>query len=275
MAMLHSLWQKISGKHNAAGSAITQPSPFELSLKEQPTVQPTLAAVPDQYVALWQLHRQRQFLEVKVEGSSRSFHTLIVAMDIPRGILWLDDLFPSQNLLEIGDIITLRHHRNGEQVSFSSPIVAWGSHYEASGLAVILPAELQYQPRRQSTRCDLSHNKSLSIKIRPIGHNISYGNVQDLSVGGVRFNIAGNLLGQLRHGALLPMCELELCDELVIRCSARIRAFRMLRAPHRCTQISIEFVDLTLERKLQLQQFLNNLGHIHTSSYSDLTLQRA
>lgn len=276
--MLHNIWRKLSGKA-ASGSSpvIIQPSPFELSIKEQLGHSPytNISAIPDKYSPIWELQQKRQILEVKVDGSTRSFQTFILAIDIPRGILWLDDLFPSQSLLEIGDNITLRHHRNGEQVSFSSPIVAWGSQYGASGLAVILPEHIEYQPRRQYQRCDLSHQSSISIKVRPIGQDISYGNVQDLSVGGLRLNVAGNILGQLRHGALIPLCELKLSDELSIRCSARIRAFKILRTPHRCTQISIEFIDLPHERKLQLQQFINNVGYTSLSTQPELNLRSA
>jgi c-di-GMP-binding flagellar brake protein YcgR len=87
--------------------------------------------------------------------------------------------------------------------------------------------------------------------------------VLDISSGGLRASIPGNLLGQLRHGALLPLCELTLSDELTIRCSARVRGFRLLRAPHRHTQISIEFIDLPAERQQQLQQFINNVIYLY------------
>ncbi|RYZ79062.1 MAG: PilZ domain-containing protein, partial [Moraxellaceae bacterium] len=117
-------------------------------------------------------------------------------------------------------------------------------------------------PRRQSRRADVSNKPILGLKIRPIGQDVSYGSVMDISSGGLRASIPGNLLGQLRHGALLPLCELALSDELVIRCSARVRSFRLLRTPHRNTQISIEFVDLSPERTQKLQQFINNLIYL-------------
>jgi hypothetical protein len=50
---------------------------------------------------------------------------------------------------------------------------------------------------------------------------------------------------------------------LTIRCSARVRGFRLLRSPHRHTQISLEFVDLPLERQQQLQQFINNVIYLY------------
>lgn len=266
MAILRSVWEKLSGKSvapKATPSTLSTPETANLSLASVSRL-PKAAkdTIPDQYQPLWQLLNQRQIIEVKVEGSSLSFQTLVLAIDIQRGLLWLDDLFPSQHLLETGDQITLRHHRNGEQLSFSSPILAWGSSYGANGLAIMLPENLSYSPRRQFRRADMSDKPSLNLKLRAVGQDISYGSVLDISSGGLRASIPGNQLGQLRHGALLPLCELALSDELTLRCSARIRSFRLLRTPHRHTQVSIEFVDLPQERLQQLQQYINNIIYL-------------
>jgi c-di-GMP-binding flagellar brake protein YcgR len=266
MAILRSVWQKLSGKHLATKtSAATPELPKAAALalaSVSPITKASSATIPDQYLPIWQLLHQRQIIEVKVAGSSLTYQTLILAIDVQRGLLWLDDLFPSQHVLELGDHISLRHHRNGEQLSFSSPILAWGNNYGANGLAIMLPERLLYTPRRQSRRADMSDKPSLSLKLRAIGQDISYGSVLDISSGGLRASILGNMLGQLRHGALLPLCELTLSDELTIRCSARVRSFRLLRTPHRHTQVSIEFIDLPSERIQQLQQFINNLIYL-------------
>lgn len=283
--MLSSVWQKLAGKQVKAQAAKpAEPELTAASLMAKVTqisntkrvdtnkVSVNIDPIPDQYRPLWQLLAQRQLIEVKVEGSTLSYQTIVLAIDIQRGLLWLDDLFPSQHVLEVGDSITLRHHRNGEQLSFSAPILAWGSSYGAAGFAIMLPEQLCYAPRRQFNRAQV--NSNLSVKIRPIGQDISYGSVLDISSGGLRVSIPGNLLGQLRHGALVPLCELSLSDELNIRCAARVRSFRLLRSPHRNTQISLEFVDLPQERAQQLQQFINNLIYLQQTD-RDLELRSA
>lgn len=252
MAVLRSVWEKFAGKSRLDGSLS-----FAFSASAKPE-----DGQDDKHKDLWHLLNNRQLLEARVEGSGLSYQTIIVAIDVQRGLLWLDDLFPSQHLLEVGDIITLRHHRNEEQLSISAPILAWGKNYGAQGFAIALPNEVSYLPRRRYPRVELSSSNAISVKIRPIGQDISQGNVQDISAGGLRLSVPGNLLGQLRHGALLPLCELRLSDELHIRCSARIRAFRLVRNLQRYTQVSIEFVDLAPERRAQLEQFVNNLQYL-------------
>jgi c-di-GMP-binding flagellar brake protein YcgR len=220
----------------------------------------------DQYLPLIALQQKRQLIEVKISGDARVYQTLILSLDLERELLWLDDLFPSQHLLNLGDEITLRHHRNGEQLCFSSPVVAWGDSDGASGLAILLPENISYQPRRQNHRCDVGAESSVQVKFRAIGQEMCYGALRDLSLGGLRLSVAGNLLSQLRHGTLLPFCELRLSDELQIRCSARIRSFRLEPKPHRSTHISVEFIEVTTEARQQLEQFMNNFLYFQQST---------
>lgn len=269
--MLQKVWQKISGKSAPAAE------PAMAQLPQTAVAEPTLSSVynfnnppealPDKYLPLWKLQSQRQIIEIKLNNNHRSYQTLIMAIDVQRGIIWLDDLFPSQHLLDVGDEISLRHNRNGKQLSFSSPVVALGKHYGASGLAILLPEDAQYESRRQNSRFDVSHKNLTTVKIRQAGYDASFGTLQDLSLGGLRLRVAGNLLGQLQHGELLPVCELKLSDELNICCSARVRAFRIEKSTVVCTHISVEFVDLPLEKQKQLQSYI---GHLHTQ----LQLQR-
>lgn len=212
--------------------------------------------MPSEYLALQDLQNQRQLLEVKIQGSERSYQTMIMAIDLERGLLWIDDLFPQQRMLDEGDTLCIRHHRNAEELVFNTPVIALGLSYGTTGIAVLLPDSAYYQPRRRFARYTIGHQSPLSVKIRPIGQEPSFGTLQDISVGGMRVMIAGNLLPHLRHGAMLPLCEVNLTDELQLRCKARICAFRLGRTPYRHTQISIEFIDIEEEKRAALEQFL-------------------
>lgn len=225
-------------------------------------------SMPERYLPLAELHTQRQLLEVRITGTSRVYQSMILAIDVERGLLWLDDLFPQQLLLEAGDEITLRHHRNGEQLVIRAPIVAMGSTYDALGFAIALPEFVYYMPRRNAPRFIVGHQSPLSVKIRTLGQEPSYGTLQDISTGGLRLIVAGNMLPYLRHGALLPMCEVDISDELQIRCRARICAFRIGRSPYRHTQISVEFIDMEEETRAALARFLRESQLSHSGRYA-------
>lgn len=238
---------------------------------------PLAIDIPEQYLPLVELQDHRQLLEVKITGTSRVYQSMILAIDVERGLLWLDDLFPQQLLLDEGDEITLRHHRNGEQLVIRAPIVAMGSTYAASGFAITLPEFVYYMPRRSSPRYVIGHHSPLTVKIRTLGQEPSYGTLQDISTGGLRLIVAGNMLPYLRHGALLPMCEVDVSDELHIRCRARICAFRIGRSPYRHTQISVEFIDLEEETRVALARFLHEslLSHDETRPHQSISAYAA
>ena len=253
MAILQAVLQKLSITKNA-----------DKDLQSTALAASATVSTP-RHEILEQLKAQRQLLEIVPQGSQRSYQTMIIAIDAGRGLLWLDDLFPPQRLLEIGDQITLRHHRDGELLTITTPVVAWGSDFGASGMAVMLPDEAVYHPRRAHLRYELGERLTLTGKIRTIGQEPVYGTVEDLSSGGLRILVAGNLLNQIHHGATLPLCEVNLSRELHVRCRARVRAFRMCRSPYRATRISLEFLDLPEARQRQLEQFIRQLTAPDTS----------
>lgn len=245
MTILRAVLQKISGKKTAVNSA-----------DDRKIIGPNLHGP---HARLWQLQASRQLLEVIPRGHKSSYQSMIIALDEERGLLWLDELFPTPGLLEIGDEITVRHHRNGEVLSFTTPVIAWGSSFGASGMAVMLPEFADYQPRRTTPRCDLSNHTPISAKIRLLGQEACYGTVKDISSEGLCVLVPGNLLSQLHHGTIVPLCEVHLNKELHVHCRAQVRSFRLCREPYRATQISLEFIDLQPKRRTQLQQFIHRL----------------
>lgn len=250
MSFLKNLFTKTATKTAASGSSESLSKDGSANLAVN---------IPAQYLPLWNLQQQRQLLEVKLGDTSRIYQSMIVALDIERGLLWLDDLFPQQLLVEVGDEITLRHHRNGEHLVIRANVVALGANFGATGLAIMLPDNAIYTPRRRAPRFSVNNDSPLMVKIRTLGQEPCYGTLQDISTGGIRLNVAGNMLDQLRHGAILPLCEVGLDDELQVRCRAKVCAFRMNRSPYRSTQISIEFLDLADNKRAELAQFLSRM----------------
>lgn len=224
-----------------------------------PTTESTLSLaskIPDQYLSLWQLYKQHQLLEVKIGTANRVYQSMIIALDIERGLLWLDDLFPQQLVIDVGDELVIRHHRQGEQLLIRAPILALGSSYGAAGIAILLPDNACYSPRRNNPRFSVVGESPTMVKIRTLGQDSCVGTLQDISAGGLRINIAGNLLPHLSHGVQLPLCEFNLNSDLHIRCRAKVCAFRITRTPYRCTQISMEFLDLPEHKRQAIAQFL-------------------
>lgn len=243
MAILRAVLQKLSPKKMELSAAPASKTDGDVS----------------RLAPLWDLQDSRQLLEVVLSEQKPSHQSMIIAIDVERNLLWLDDLFPQQRNLTIGDEITLRHHRNGEVLAFTAPIIAFGSSYGATGLAVMLPTHVDYQPRRTTQRCDLSKQAAISAKIRLMGEEPCFGTLKDISQDGICILVPGNLLSKISRDTILPMCEIRLNKELNIHCRAQVRSFRLCRDPHRATRISLQFIDLKLQQKVELEHYLHKM----------------
>lgn len=246
-------FQRLLGKHE---SHLLSQAEEQKEAKTSPRVIDINTCLP-----LIQLQDSKQLLEVKWGNSRMRFQTMILAIDIERGLIWIDELFPQQHALDIGDSLVLRHHRKGEELLIESHIVAMGNQFGTQGIALSLPEHIQWQPRRRQTRFSLGGAATL-VKIRTLGAEPCYGKLQDISTGGFSLSISGNLLGQLRHGALLPLCEMTLDDQIHLRCKGRICAFRMEREPFRSTRVCVQFVDLPEKTRIELMNCLNRLESV-------------
>lgn len=252
-----SLLKKLFQKKNDSSADEKRPQDATSANTEKPENAISLASkIPDEYLTLWQLYKQRQLLEVRIGSGKRAYQSMIIALDIERGLLWLDDLFPQQRAIDVGDELVIIHNRQVEQLLIRTSIVALGANFGASGIAILLPDNAGYGPRRASPRFNLVSESPTMVKIRTLGEEPCFGTLQDISAGGLRIQVPGNLLHHLRHGIQLPLCEFTLGNNLQIRCRARVCAFCIARSPYRCTQISLEFVDLPIQKRQEITQFL-------------------
>ena len=236
----------------------------------QPEAEPTAPAVapePDplpglkHYSPLFALLRKRQLLEIINDQTAERYQSIILDINVAAGLFMLDDLFPANPAqpVRVGDTLTLRHHYRGQVLSFSSPIIDIEHTQTAPLYTLKLPKEVGYRQRRRWPRVVLSQQPPLAVRIKSPLRTPWFATAQNLSAGGMRLNVAGNLLDQLSYDQVLPLLEFQFNQDFRIRCRARVKGFRFSRRPHRHTQISVEFVDMPAHQGLQLEAFVNAL----------------
>lgn len=241
MTLFENMFQKLAGRKQA-----TPP-------KEKPVARaPTQAEQ-----SLLDLAHQHQLLDVSIKGEPRRFQTMILAVDLPRGLVWLDDLFPRFEALLPGDLLTVQHQRGWEALTFGGPILALGASFGASGFALALPEQVGYRPRRRWPRWQAPDYAPIRVKLRAHYEEPGYGRLLDLSAGGMRIALPGNQSQLLRRDALLTLVEVPLDQQFTLRCRARVRNLRLALGPYRHTQVSLEFAELAPEQQAQLVRFVN------------------
>ncbi len=239
MALLRALLQKFS-----ANDTLEVPAPAsQLQVPE-----------PECVGHLRPLVERRQLLAIRHRG--REYQSLILALDTDRQLLWLDELFPRALNLEPGDELTLSHHDNGQVFEFTAPVVGWSTPQRTGGLALPLPEQFYFGPRRRWPRLDVFGWYPITARLGVPGLSPLCGEVLNVSAGGLRLGLTGDWRPFLHHRDILPLCEFTVAPGLRVRCRARVCAFNLSQRPWRQTRVSLAFVDLAPEMQSALAEFI-------------------
>ena len=225
-----------------------------------------LAELSQRYAPLINLQAKRQLLEVLAhEADSQHRHqvyqSIILDINLPGRYLLLDDLFPSKSggAANLGDLLTIRHHRDGRLLSFVSRVIHISYSHGSPCYAIELPEEVGYRQRRLYPRMSYNNQQPLTVRLRSPWKTPWFATAHNLSAGGMRLSVGGNILEQLNRGSVMPLCEFRLGADLNISCQAKIKGFKFVGRPYRHTQVSVEFIGLNPQRRLQVQQYINAL----------------
>lgn len=237
-------------------------------LQKEPALQ-LAAKIPDALLPLWQLHKGHQVIEINWNSSKRAYQSMILAIDVQRGFLWLDDLLPEQLMLEVGHEVTLRHVQGAKALTIKGEVIAFGKDYGGRGFAIALPARVDYLSRRMHPRYMPLANQPVLVSIRCEGENPMIGTLEDISAGGLRVYFAGNHTHNLRHGSTVHFCDISFGKNLNLQEQGSICAFRFIKNPSRGTQVSIAFADVSTsscaERTETIYKWLNSAINLRSA----------
>ncbi|NIB43281.1 hypothetical protein HBA55_26980 [Pseudomaricurvus alkylphenolicus] len=220
-----------------------------------------LSSTIKRYAPLFALQDKRQLIEVISERTGDTFQSMILAVDLANRTLELDELFPqpADFIYQPGDRFTVRHHQHGQLLTFTSTLESLTLSLGTPVYTLTLPEQVGYRQRRTSTRISLSRQHPLTVRLQSPRRTPWYATANNLSIGGMRLVVGGNILDQLSRNVLLPRCEFSFHSDFKVQCQARVKAFRFLRRPYRHTEISVEFKDLAPQHQLQLKQLVESL----------------
>lgn len=219
-----------------------------------------LLAQVNRYASLIRLQDERQLVEVMIGAQAESFQSMIVGVDLYNQQLIIDEFSPRiQNPTAlIGQTVILRHQNNQQMLKINSEIVSW----EESKRTIVLnlPDKVEYQPRRQQERIIVNNNTPLSAIIDPIYGAPWHAGIDNISLGGARILVMGDLRTHLHKNKPLRKCDITLDNGQMISCRGRVKAFSYYGRPFRRTEISIEFESLQNEDLFKLEEFIEQLS---------------
>ena len=246
MAMLQTMLQRLSRRQEA----FTAPEPQPVK-KPDPLVQ---------LAPLFALMEGRKFIDVFSLRSGERFQSVILGVDLAGARLELDELFcaSGQFMHFPGEQFSVRYHQAGEVMSFDTTLI---EIRDGSGNPVYyfsLPQQLKLEQRRRHARLTLGRQQPVGVKLISPFKMRWHATAINISQGGMRLVIGGNVLDQLQKSAVLPACEFSLSDTCRVNCSARVLSYRFQRRPYRQTEVSIEFLDLSNQGRNQLGDLVDS-----------------
>jgi len=215
---------------------------------EQTLADTAISSVNDYLLPLFKLHQKKELIEVRSPHSPHQFQSLILAVDMERQEIWLDELFPRlvDHQLQAGDNIRVQRYHQGRVVFFETEIVARRLHNGEPVVIARMPDAVYDQQRRQFPRVSVVKDSGVSFHATSANKTPIFATVRDLSRCGIKFVIAGDFTQQLHREQLLKDCELRLGDEGSIACSVQLKALRFKRSldnPEQRQQFADELLD--------------------------------
>ena len=219
-----------------------------------------LLAQINQYASLIRLQDQRQLIEVITPHYTDSFQSMILGVDLYNQRLIIDELSPQLLNPEslVGQTLSLRHQNNRQMLQVNSKVLSWEKHKHS--ITMELPQKVSYQPRRQEQRLNLMGPTVVNAIIDPIYGAPWYGNILNISSGGMRILVMGDLRNNLHKNKPLRRCEVKLNDREIIHCKGRVKSFSYFARPYRRTEVSIAFEAVDAEYQQVLNEFIEQLS---------------
>jgi len=219
-----------------------------------------LLAQINRYASLIRLQDERQLVEVIIGEHADSFQSMIVGVDLYNQQLIIDEFSPRiQNPTDLlGQTVVIRHQNNQQMLKVTSEVIEWDP--STRSIILNLPEQVEYQPRRQQARIMVINTNPLSAVIEPIYGAHWHAGIDNISLGGARILVMGDLRSNLHKNKPLRKCDITLDNGQSISCRGKVKAFSYHGRPFRRTEISIEFESMKNEDLFKLENFIEQLS---------------
>ncbi len=214
-----------------------------------------------EYKELVYLRDKRSLLEVSVPKNSETFQTIILDVNFDDRYITIDEFFPTPppGLLKMGSNIELKHRRDGSVLKFRSQLLAKSNSSGVPYYAISMPLAIIKGQRRSVQRVDIPKDSGIKVTCQSPKRTSWFATVKNLSIDGIKLNIAGNLTDELYRNIVLGNCEIELPTESRIRCQLEVKNFHYDRSPYKHTTIGARLVNISPVMQEEINQFLQTM----------------
>ena len=197
---------------------------------------------------------KRALLTVFINGQEEPYSSAIIQVDDNSFII--DELKPEagNKLLKENPVIQLKAQLDGVSIKCHAEIDEFGEDNNIAFYKLTIPEEIDYHQRRQAVRIRLSAAHPLPVTFTSVNDEIFNGDIDDISIGGLRARFKKSLSSNLENGQHLNCSFLLPPDnELTLNCDLVIRVIKHDKDQFGSSFLGGEFISMpkALERQLQ------------------------
>lgn len=208
------------------------------------------------YTPLLHLQENRRLIEVLIPTQLESFQTMILDIDLYHQKLTIDNLAPALKDPSslVGMEIMLRHQQGQTMLTMTSRVTEFCSGDQS--LVLELADNLAYLPRRSAPRYEPEANVNAKSTLYPVYGAPWYSTIKNISMGGMRVAIAGDVRANLRKHLFLKRCDINFNGDIT-RFSGRVKSYTYISRPFRHTLVSVAFEGLSVEQMENLDDLID------------------
>lgn len=170
---------------------------------------------------LIEAQRSRAIIDILVTGSSQSYQSVILGVDIANGSMLIDELFPAGFIGLANQAMTIKVRRmDGSRVSFATHIIERSRLGDVDNYRVALPANIDYRQRREVFRLDVAQDKAVRSEFCTANHQFCAAQVLDVSATGIRLELQNAV--EIAAGDVLTGLDFEFAGNH-FQCQADVR----------------------------------------------------
>lgn len=223
---------------------------------EPAVIDPALNQV---YLALHQVHRKRQFIEISIDGDDAVYQSMIIDLDPQARTLLIDELFPRGFDGLVGQCLTVTVRQlAGRKLRFETVIVEALRDDRAPLYSLAMPATLEGDQRRSAYRLPVNRRQSIESKFVGVNNDSYQARLSNVSVSGVGLELQGDVCADFNVGDELN----GLCFDFAgidVNCDLSVKSVQVIEGEQPSTLLGGEFVDLPAREQRLLARRIANM----------------
>jgi c-di-GMP-binding flagellar brake protein YcgR len=212
--------------------------------------------LPDNLIQLHRLKRQHQLLAVHIGGIDRQFQSLLLDIDAMGEHIVLDQLFPRitnpQRL--VGRKLAVHSPHLNPPARFEAEVMAIRDTAAGHDLVLKMPNVVECTQRRASYRVPVDKSAQFHVALQTSTAGKLQAKPINLSIDGIRFELAGNFANLENALAALFM---QVGDEPLMACQLKICNLETVGDPNaQKTIMGARFIQLSPPQRKILERFV-------------------